>query len=142
VAQPLHCVWLHTHFMWPNYGTYKIVMINYLFYVLQWRTNWVIYLHCSIVLQYRKYLMHQFFWHNAIRRQCNYGCLTLHYRTLIPKLFKVNQVQACEWIFLISSTFQTNFVQLIKPSWVFARLTGIQALPSPVNSIIIKYYIQ
>jgi len=33
--------------------------------------------------------------------------------------------------------FQTHLVQLIKPSQVFVRPTGIQALPSPLNSIII-----
>jgi len=32
--------------------------------------------------------------------------------------------------FFFSSTFQTHFVQLIKPSQVFVRPTGIQALSS------------
>jgi len=41
--------------------------------------------------------------------------------------------------FLLSSTFQTHFAQLTKPSQVFVRPTGIQALPSPVNSTIIKH---
>jgi len=43
----------------------------------------------------------------------------------------------CHGFFLRSSTFQTHFVQLIKPSQVFVRPAGIQTLPSPVNSIII-----
>jgi len=34
--------------------------------------------------------------------------------------------------FVLSSTFQTHFVQLVKPSLVFVKSTGIQALPSPV----------
>jgi len=37
-------------------------------------------------------------------------------------------------------TFQTHFVQLIKPSQVSIRPTGIQALPSPVNFIIITTF--
>jgi len=40
--------------------------------------------------------------------------------------------------FLLSFTFQTHFVQITKPSLVLVRPTGIQALPSPVNSIIMK----
>jgi len=32
-------------------------------------------------------------------------------------------------------------IQLIKPSQVFIRPTGIQAVPSPVNSIIMTYKI-
>jgi len=39
---------------------------------------------------------------------------------------------------VFSSTFQTHFVQLIEPSQVFVRPTGIQTLPSPVNSTIIS----
>jgi len=42
--------------------------------------------------------------------------------------------------FLHSITFQTHFVQLTKPSQVFVRPTGIQALPSPVNSTIITIF--
>jgi len=56
-------------------------------------------------------------------------------------IFGVNEMEK-EWpthLFhnVFSSTFQTNFVQLTKPSQVFVRPTGIQALPSPVNSTII-----
>jgi len=40
--------------------------------------------------------------------------------------------------FLLSS----HFVQLTKPSQVFVRPTGIQALPSPVNSTIIVTVVQ
>jgi len=40
--------------------------------------------------------------------------------------------------FFLSSTFQTHFVLLIKPSQAFVRPTGIQALPSSVYSIIIS----
>jgi len=36
-----------------------------------------------------------------------------------------------------SSTFQTHFIQLIKPFLVFIRPANIQALSSPVNSTII-----
>jgi len=46
--------------------------------------------------------------------------------------------EAAQGFFLLSSTFQTHIVQLIKPSQVYVRPTGIQALPSPVNSTIIK----
>jgi len=45
--------------------------------------------------------------------------------------------RSSQGFFLLSSTFQTHFVQLSKPSQVLVRPTGIQALPSPVNSIII-----
>jgi len=37
-----------------------------------------------------------------------------------------------------SYTFQTHFVQLNKPSQIFIRPSGMQALPSRVNSIIMK----
>jgi len=45
--------------------------------------------------------------------------------------------RSSQGVFLLSSTFQTHFFQLTKSSQVFARPTGIQALPSPVNSTII-----
>jgi len=45
--------------------------------------------------------------------------------------------RSSQGFFLLSSTFQTHFVQLVKPSQVFVRPTGMQALPSPVNSTII-----
>jgi len=71
---------------------------------------------------------------------------------LRPRLFKLNSSddfsitiffqlthvpRSSQGFFLLSSTFQIHFVQLIKPSQAFVRPTGIQALPSPVNSTII-----
>jgi len=50
----------------------------------------------------------------------------------------LRQPRSSQGFFLLSSTFQTHFVQLIKLSQVFVRPTGIQTLPSPVNSIIVK----
>jgi len=37
----------------------------------------------------------------------------------------------------LKSSNRTHFVQLTKPSQVLVRPTGIQAVPSPVNSTII-----
>jgi len=48
--------------------------------------------------------------------------------------YYADQLCSEKLLFLLSSSFQTHFVQLTKPSQVFVRPTGIQALPSPVNS--------
>jgi len=50
--------------------------------------------------------------------------------------------RSSQGFFLLSSTFQTHFGQLIKPSQVFVRPTGEQALPSAVNSTIITVIIK
>jgi len=75
-----YTILLHVTLLWKSISCFV-----WLFYLLQWSTEWVIYI---------LYLVHHFFCHNAIWRQCNYGYLTLHYRTLIPKLLKVNQMAA------------------------------------------------
>jgi len=58
--------------------------------------------------------------------------LTFSWKHYYDDRFEAAQVQS-----RFFSSFQTHFVQLTKPSQVLVRPTGIQALPSPVNSIII-----
>jgi len=60
-------------------------------------------------------------------------------RLITTQLIQIGKMKE---VFLLSSTFQTHLVQSIKPSQFFVRPTGIQALPSPVNSTIIKQHVQ
>jgi len=66
---------------------------------------------------------------NSTKMKSSYNAVNLLWVCIV--IFQTHFVQ-------LITTFQTHFVQLTKPSQVFVRPTGIQALPSPVNSTIKK----